>query len=633
MNKLPTPSILERARKRFFQGGLLPDGMVPDPIANSWQRCRDLGMESDSRVRAEPMTAAELREVQERHALLCRLSRPEIEALHAEARATGSVVVLSAPDGLILDAVGDAGFLDRAAQVALKPGVVWGEAHTGTNAIGTALFERRPVEVRGNEHFFEQHGILSCSAAPIFDPQGRLAGVLDLTGEASVHHLHALGMVRMAVDQIEHRLFAHASEGREILRLHAEIDLLGTAREGLMLFEDGRLVAANRYALALFDLDWSALGQQRFRELFADAPPRGDNQAIVRSQDGRPLHVRAWSQRLAPVRSRIESQRDAASREFAKPEACFNSRTERELEQAVRLYQADIPLLVRGETGVGKEVFARELHRRSDRAQAAFVAINCAALPESLIEAELFGYEQGAFTGARRQGAVGLLRQAHGGTLFLDEIGDMPLSLQSRLLRVLQDRQVTALGGGRPVTVDFRLVCASNRDLETAIERHEFRSDLYYRIAQHVVSLPALREQQGLDALIGMLWLSMAQSEPRRLSDAALERLACYAWPGNYRQLVGVLRTLAVLCQGREQIDVDDLPPEVSAASAPVSADREPATVKAAPARESPARLDELTSVAIEQAVSACAGNISRAARQLGISRSTLYRRRGLSLD
>ena len=281
------------------------------------------------------------------------------------------------------------------------------------------------------------------------------------------------------------------------------------------------------------------------------------------------------------------------------------------------MLDAGIPVLVQGETGCGKDVFARELHRRSARAGKPFVAVNCAALPEGLIEAELFGYESGAFTGARKQGSPGLLRQADGGVLFLDEIGDMPLALQPRLLRVLQERELSPLGGGKPVKLDFALVCATHRQLEDAIGEGRFRADLYYRISHHMVRLPALRERENRGALVETLWRRIGGD--RRLSTEALDALAGYDWPGNTRQLVACLRTLAALSDAGSTLGVDALPAYL----------QQPRVRPVASLAAQDVPLGTLEETAMRAAVEACGGNIARAARKLGISRSTLNRRLG----
>jgi transcriptional regulator of acetoin/glycerol metabolism len=613
MSRPSSSSGVLAARERFFSAGERPTGLVSKVILESWQRCAALGLAARAHPEIEPLAPAALHELHDRYESLLRLCRPELEALHASARDAGAIAVLTAPDGFVLDAIGDAKFLDKAARVALRPGVPWREDSTGTNAIGTALIERRPVQVHGGEHYFEPHRILSCSAAPILDPYGRLAGVLDLSGEASVHHVHALGMVQLAIDQIEHRLFDEACADREVIRLHRDPALLGTPREGMLLFEGHRLVAANRYALALLGLDWSELGRRRYDELFRGALPKPGSGTLLRDHFGNELHARrqAGASGRGPI-----ARAPAAPTSRRQPPPVFDAALDAQLARAVRLLDADIPVLLQGETGTGKEVFARALHRRSARAGAAFVAINCAALPESLIESELFGYAPGAFTGARREGSRGLLREADGGTLFLDEIGDMPLPLQSRLLRVLQEREVTPLGGAHAAAVDFALIAASHRDLAALVEAQAFRADLYYRIAQASVRLPPLRERADLAASIARIWQSLgADAAGVHLGRDALEALAAHAWPGNFRQLVGVLRTLIALADPGATIGRDQLPAELREAVP---------TPRTAGGGTS---LADLACDAMRAALAAAGGNTSEAARRLGISRSTLYRR------
>jgi transcriptional regulator of acetoin/glycerol metabolism len=626
-----TPRTLLAARQRVFAESLSAQGVtaqrgveaVPAPILRSWQRCADLGLDFGARPRVEPLSQRELREAWERNDALRRRCRPEIEALHADAQATGSLVILTDPNGLVLDTLGNPGFAGKAAQVALCPGVPWNEAATGTNAIGTALIERRAVEVRGPEHYFEPHRILSCAAMPILGLRGETLGALDLSGPAAMLQTHALGMIRLAVDAIEHRLFEAVGPGREVLRLHDDPALLGTPREGVLVFEEGRLVGANRAALSLLGLDWDALDRTDFSRLFPDAGRRQPGAIRLRDGEGRPLHARLHEEAGRAPRA---PRPHAAARPAAIPAApdvpVLDAATERLLARAVRLVDAGIPVVVEGETGTGKEVFSRAAHARCARARAPFVAVNCAALPESLIEAELFGYEPGAFTGAARHGAQGLLRQADGGLLFLDEIGDMPLGLQSRLLRVLQEREVQPVGGGRPVPVDFALICATHRDLARLVEEGAFRADLYYRIAPYRVALPPLRERRDRQEVVRALWDRLGgAARGVALAPACEAALAAADWPGNFRQLVGTLRALLALADPGGTVELDALPEGV-AQKAPRAA-----APPAAPAPEPSGRLDGIAREAMRAALDAAGGNVSEAARRLGISRSTLYRR------
>ena len=617
MRQLVSTDNLRSARQRFFEVGESPRGLVSETIIESWRRCRASGLAAERRVEIGPIERAAFEALRQQYEDLRHLCRAEIEALFTDAKATGSMVILTAPTGLILDALGNAEFLDKAARVALRPGVSWSEEQTGTNAIGTALHERRPVEVRGAEHYFGAHKMLSCSASPIFDGRGRTVGVLDLSGEASVRHMHALGMVRFAVDQIERRLLERELAGREVIRLHADAALLGTHREGILVFEDQRLVAANRYALEMLGVDWSEIDRCRYDALFESARPRGTRVQSLYGQGG--VEFQARCDLVPSPLVRPNRRRGAAP--VRDPAPVFDAGQDAELERGVRLLEADIPILLQGETGTGKEVAARELHRRSNRASGPFVAVNCAALPENLIESELFGYRPGAFTGARREGAQGLLRDADGGVLFLDEIGDMPLLLQTRLLRVLQEREVAPLGGGRAVPVDFVVIAATHRDLDGDVAAGRFRPDLYYRIAQTRLRLKPLREHPARGALILELWRELGgEAADIKLEALALARLSAYDWPGNMRQLIGALRTLMALSTAGAMVGVDELPLEIRETKMPAALRCDERGV---------APLQTLALDAMQTALQACNGNVSEAARRLGVSRSTLYRRLG----
>ena len=647
MPTLSRQQALANARRLFSEQGAVPEHLVAESILRSWRRCADLGHRMQGPRQPQPLTQSELREALQRHEALRRLCRPTLDQLRQEARHSGGLIVLTDASGLVLDTGGSPEFVDRASQVSLLPGAAWSESAAGTNAIGTALVERRPVAVHGAEHFFEPHRILTCAAVPITDPRGQTVGLLDLSGRATGAHGHALGLVRMAVDQIEHRMYDEGYGDCLVLRIDASREGLGTVCEGILAFDGELLVGANRHALRLLGLDVGALGVFRYADLFADTPAqvaargtvhrlRGDTalharlrwpgeggQARPPALRGRPADppaIRGAVPQAAEPSVRARRLADAQwtpLRALRDPEPWFDAAAAAELGRAVRLLDAGVSVLLQGETGCGKEIFARRLHAYSARAGRPFVAVNCAALPETLIESELFGYDEGAFTGARRQGSKGLLRQAEGGVLFLDEIGDMPLALQARLLRVLQAREVTPLGGGRAVPVDFALVCATHRPLGPG-DPQAVRADLYFRIAEYTVRMPALRERADRAEVVRALWQAAGDAPP--LPGEVLGRLARYDWPGNFRQLASTLRTLRVLAEPNGEVRVDMLPYEIASDEASV------------PARsvQSPDTLDALTEAAIQDALAACGGNISEAARRLGVHRSTLYRRGGM---
>ncbi|MEF7615674.1 sigma-54-dependent Fis family transcriptional regulator [Aquincola sp. MAHUQ-54] len=611
------------ARRRFFEEGAVPAGGLSHHIERSWQRCRGQvpGPEPLARAAFASRLEASRRFID--HAL------PEMDMLAEQMSHTRSVLILTDAQGLILEEGGSSEFLRRAQRVALQPGVDWSERQCGTNAIGTALVERQALEVRGAEHYLDEHRILHCAAAPILSPRGEVLGVLDVSGSASEMHQHALALVKLAGEQIEHRLIhadgAAPAWGRRLLRFHAKAPMLGTAREAVFLVDDDRVVGANTIALRMLGLPWGAVLDRSMDELF-DRQWRtlGQGRGTLITQGGIGFAA-AWQAQASAVA--VSAPRHAAART---PPAFESDETlEPLLARAVRVLDAGSSVLLQGETGCGKDVFAGLLHQRSARARGPFVALNCAALPETLVEAELFGYAEGAFTGAQRKGQLGRVREADGGVLFLDEIGDMPLLLQSRLLRVLQERSVTPLGGGRAVPVDFALVCATHRDLAAMVEAGSFRADLFYRLQDYIVQLPALRERQDIPALVERLFVHAGgRAMGLTLAPEAVAELASRPWPGNLRQLASTLRTLVALADPGTVIHAAQLPPGPRTATRDAWPQPAPAGPHEAPAAPVPDGIDlrSLTAEAIDRALAAHGGRVSAAARALGVHRSTVYR-------
>ncbi|WP_018149791.1 sigma-54-dependent Fis family transcriptional regulator [Leeia oryzae] len=610
----PSSSAIKKARYQFFEKGEIPSS-IPGSIARSWQRCAALGLPADT-ASASPLTRYELDIAKERSEYLLKLAEPELDSLGASVSDTHSLILLTDADGLILDRRGHAGFLKKAEQVALQPGVKWDEADKGTNAIGTALAERSLVEVLGAQHYLQPNQVLSCTASPIMTPQGELAGVLDISGDARLPQNHARGLVQLAVNQIEHRWFAEQAVHHVQLRFHANPALIGTPQEGILLCDQDKIISANRIARQLLQIQQHQLGHLKLTDLFLDHIRPAAIAYTIRYLDGHKYYALCTEPQEKPVTT-LRPSGNLQSRKPAPAGVYWDAASQAQLAKAIRAVNAEIPVLVLGETGTGKEMFTRALHAASNRNHMPFVAINCAAIPEGLIEAELFGYEEGAFTGAKRKGSLGKLKEANGGILFLDEIGDMPLSLQARLLRVLQDKEVTPLGGGKASPVDFVPVCATHHDLQKEVEAGSFRADLYYRLQHFMVRLTPVRERAELPVLLDTIFqASGAQQRNIRLSPAARAQLLTYAWPGNARELANLLKTLTALADDHTEILVEDLPLHIQQ-------QMPPSQQASASADQS---LSAIASQRIQDALQQNNGNISATAKQLGIHRSTLYR-------
>lgn len=639
------PSRLRLARQQLLETGELAGGLLEARLQLSWQRSRQHGLVPEGRSSGGPhASAAQLARALEQRRTLLAQARPVMEFVAEQVRASDSLVILADPQGMLLHALGDDSFADKAARVALRPGAVWLEQWRGTNAIGTALADGRAVVINGAEHYLQRNAFLTCAAAPIVDASGALLGVIDISGDRRGYHPHTLGLARSAARMIEHQLFEARHGAGLVLRLHARLEGLSSVTEGLAaLSEEGLIIGANAIGLELLGLPSSALGRctleqalgLSWRSLLAGSPELG-----VRAS-GQPWQLRGASGgllwcRLDGARSRVVLQTNALVPNAKLPSNALppahdalakldsgDTAMQALIARARRVIGKPIALLLQGESGVGKELLARACHLSGPRRAGAFVAINCAAMPESLIEAELFGYRPGAFTGANRDGAPGLLRQAHGGTLFLDEIGDMPLALQARLLRVLQEREVSPLGGGAPLAVDFALICATHRCLPVEVEAQRFREDLYYRINGLSLQLPPLRQRTDFMALVQTLLAEAAPGRSVSVHPELQAALAAYRWPGNLRQLANLLRTACALLDEHEDcIDWTHLPDDLAAALAPAGAPVPPLDKGVVPED-----LRQLSARCIQQALGLAQGNRSEAARRLGISRNTLYRK------
>lgn len=626
-----------QARQHYMEHGQLPANALATTVARSWDRSRAAGLLPGSTVQTDSHhSAADLRQTLQRNHTLLAHARPVMEYLFEQVRHGQNVVVLADNQGTLIQTLGDAQFLDRPGRVAISNGASWLEQHRGTNAIGTALAEGRGVEIHGAEHYFQQHEFLTCAATPIVSSTGSLMGILDVSGDMRDSHPHTLALVNTAARMIENQLLLADCKRQVRVHLHSQREGIGSVAEGLVVLSDaGWIVGANRAGLSLLQLQatqlghthWSSVVEVRLEDLLS-AHRRGPHLPLaIRLRHGPLLFARAQLGDLVSVSTGPVQDVESVP---SKPDALSALDTgdrhwRRAADRARRVLNKSIPILVEGESGVGKEYFARALHDSSQRNAGPFVAINCAAIPESLIESELFGYGAGAFTGARKEGNAGRLLQAHGGTLFLDEIGDMPLAMQTRLLRVLQERTVSPLGGGPSVAVDFALVCATHCQLRAQAEQGNFRDDLLYRINGLTLRLPALRERTDLEALANKLLNQINPGLGVHLAADVLKSMQSFGWPGNLRQLASVLRTASAMLAPDECVIMwqhlpDDIADDLLATKVPTFA---PALTPVPGAKN----LAQLSLHAARQALQQSGGNVSLAARTLGISRQTLYKK------
>jgi len=601
-------------------------GPAADPsIARSWLRClEDYHLDPALSMAPTVLEHARMLECRERSQQVLEIANGEMNSLYHQLSGPGNAVLLTDARGVILNCVTAASERRTFERAGLWLGADWSEASEGTNGIGTCLVERQALTIHQDEHFRSRHTGLTCSASPVFDPHGELLAVLDVSSArrdvSRQSQFHTMALVNLSAKMIESCYFLRRFEGDWLLRFHVQAEYVGLFSEGLLAFDgEGRIRAANQSAINLLGGSRERLlGQPveaffdcRLDELMSRASTQPSASWPLRTRGGRGLFA------MLQGRPRRLPEPVPPAPVLRAPGLCLGDMAlQTDFRRALRVFERDVPLLLNGETGSGKEAFAKAVHQASSRASKAFVALNCAAIPESLIESELFGYRGGSFTGARKEGMRGKLQQADGGTLFLDEIGDMPLALQTRLLRVLEERQVVPIGG-EPQAVDVRIISATHRALDERVAAGSFREDLYYRLNGLVLNLPPLRARSDKPELLDHLLSEEARGQSIRLDAAARKALLGFRWPGNVRQLRNVLRTLAALCEdGR--VRLEDLPAEIRAAR-PTPVD---------PLEELPLNsLDAAERNALLAALEGQRWHISRTAEQLGISRNTLYRK------
>ena len=618
-------------------------------IEQSWYRCETYGLSHGALPDYGDLRDGDVSTLLDQHRKLIKTTENEVLPYYENILANSScLIVLADNSGQVLNTWGTSRFRSRGVH-GLVPGHVWQESGVGTNAIGTAIATGQAVQVSRDEHFLRANRYMVGSASPIFDTKKQMIGVLDISSDAYLPQDHTLGMVKLMSLSVENQLI-HAAFHKEhfIITFSNNVSGLDSHWAGLLVLDEtGRVVSANRRAWAMLTTELALVSiEDIFDCKFLELRQQPINHPLTLRAFGRyRMYVRVQQPTAPPLKipDFREPQADQVQLQRAIPKNVVplsklehgDSQVKKLVAQASRVMEKDIPILIRGETGAGKEILVRSLHYHSSRANKTLVAINCASIPNELVESELFGYEKGAFTGASQKGSPGLIRMANGGTLFLDEIGEMPIHVQARLLRVLQEREVAPLGSTQAYAVDLRVVAATNRDLKQQVADGRFRQDLFYRIAGLSIELPPLRARQDKLALIHYVYQRLAaESEGAPLlSDDVAHLLTQHSWPGNLRQLVNVLKIAQVMSSG-DRLQPNDLPDEFYEG---LKSEQEALEVPLA----QPESMNALASSNIGQIQTAVAphrqtlvlncyeqtqGNISQTAKLAGVSRNTVYK-------
>ncbi|WP_417517363.1 sigma-54-dependent Fis family transcriptional regulator [Marinobacter sp.] len=609
-------------------------------IGRSWKRCiNDYGLDPSQPRRARIVTQQTLREHQDSVDEFLNVARAGVDQLYTHIANLGYVLLLTDHRGITVQFLGERRFDQRLQKAGLYLGADWSEQYAGTCAVGTCIEEKQALTCHRIDHFDATHISLTCTSAPILDPLGNLLAVLDISAldspDPHSSQTFALHLTQLYARMIEDAYFLRRYRNQMIFRCDASREFVQVNGQYLFAIDDdGCVEAANTAGRSLMQspgLDTgtepcmsdrpslTSLFECELRDIWS-IPYDHDDQvkAFRHCTTGNTFFASLVQPKTKPPAS-VPTELPTPEEPVVQLDALAadDPIMRRTLGLAKRLRNRDVGLLILGETGTGKEVLAKAIHASSHRSRHAFVAVNCAAIPESLIESELFGYVAGAFTGARAKGVRGLIQQADGGTLFLDEIGDMPLQLQTRLLRVLAEGEILPVGADSPVKVNCRVIAATHQDLTQLIERGDFRADLYYRLNGATLRLPSLGERADRQHVINRVLTNLVQQNNLpdvRIRADAMSALLAYSWPGNIRQLVNALAFAEATCDNG-QITVNDLPEEcLNSHTAAAHCQNPGQDDKSDGSNPLLARLKEYR------------WNVSEVARCYGVSRPTIYR-------
>ena len=644
----------------FLQTGAVELSQVRPNILASWRRCHIARVDPlDQGVHAH-LTGEQLATLLARQHQLLSVTQPFMADLYAIVKGSGFVVVLADENGHLLEILGDEDAKERPMTSNFFVGASWHEHDAGTNAIGTAIEERQPIQVTGPEHYCRKHHCLTCSAAPLFDPEDRLIGILDISGASQGAHRHTLGMVVAAAKAISAQLRIRSKNRQLAMANKKLVSFFNMVSDGLLILDQhGTITELNPAAERIVRKSRAQLtGEKLTSLLVGDGRERNNILNLLESAGELEILLdtgQGHCQCLASLKPSLDELGNGngsfvtlrpikAVRHLVQRYSGYSASLQfsdivgksREMEEAIELAklsaQSASNVLLQGESGTGKEIFAQAIHNQSNRRDAPFIPLNCGAIPRELVGSELFGYEEGAFTGACRGGKPGKFELAAGGTLFLDEIGDMPLEQQAVLLRVIQEKRMTRIGGIKVIPVDVRLICATHKNLLEKVREGTFRQDLYYRLNVMSITIPPLRER--IDDILPLFQYFLDKIGRDRGHRLMVDRdvmhyLYAYSWPGNVRELQNVVERATNLAVSGT-VTVHQLPAEIlgrqgAMVDNPLGDNHGDGGFDQRQ-QWSGQRRDREKSHLLTL-LKAYDGNVTRVARELGVSRKTVYNR------
>lgn len=624
---------------------------VRNTIIRSWERCTNYGISTTNEYPLRILSSAELVKNKEKNRELIEISSPIRKRIEEFIQGSHFLIVLTDADGIILEISGDSRMRNSVKDGGFIEGADWSERSAGSNAIGTALAENRPVQFAGYEHYCVFTQKTACAAAPVHDPNGSLIGSVDLTGRLREVTQHTLGIAVAMASDIENCLrISWAQKKIQLENAYKDIMLEAMTQGVIALDDKDRITHMNLSAKKILHLTGSYAGKDIKPLLSIHNQTLLDqvlgNESITDRElsfktERQTIRITGTSRSIVDDQKRKmgtilifdgihRTQKIAARYAGATARLTFddivghNPNFRRTLDLARSAARSDASILLLGESGVGKDIMAQAIHNASSRRNNPYVAINCGAIPRELIASELFGYTEGAYTGARRGGNAGKFEMADGGTVFLDEIGEMSLDLQVHLLRVLENHSVTRVGSSEAIPVNVRIIAATNADLYQSVQSGLFRSDLYYRLNVISLHLPPLRERR--DDIPSLIRHFYAQYYDGNLSvpESFEEVLSDYSWPGNIRELRNIIERTVSLSPDK-QLRTEYLPANLTAPMQ--NSETRTLSVISSSNSSAPATVSELEKEALIERLRATNGNISQTAKDLGVARTTIYRK------
>ncbi|HGG0583292.1 MULTISPECIES: sigma-54-dependent Fis family transcriptional regulator [Bacillus] len=599
--------------KKFVNEGVLDSNRINQRISESWHRCKQANVNPHMNKGQKVLSSNIFREQKKKSEIFLDIALPQIQNMRKTIDELQMMALLIDPDGYVLSLSGNKQTLKRAKHINFIEGVKWTEAAVGTNAIGTALEIEEAIMISGTEHYSVVSHSWSCAAAPIHNDDGKLIGILDFSCPIEFSHPYMLGMVTSIAHAIERECSIRVHQN-ELHLIHRFLDVIDSDEQVVICNHRDVIVSASKSVRERVT-NWSRMKLEDLvhhgLETKLEIPVYSNERMI-----GKCMYLKENKQ-----------MNTYSAFTFIKgitfPGVTGTSKAfQHTLEEIKLVSPTDASVYVCGETGVGKEYVARAIHENSPRKDEPFIAVNCGSLPKELMESELFGYAEGAFTGARRQGYKGKFEQANGGTLFLDEIGEVPPEMQVALLRVLQERTITPIGSSKEVPVNIRIITATHKDLLRLVEEGKFRQDLYYRLHVYPLYVPSLIERKE-DIPYFIQHFCERKNWNVVFPKSIYNQFLQHTWPGNIRELVNVLERIYILSQGQEICEK-----QVAFLIQTMTGNQQQLELQVENKTEHTLNFREkIQRDSMIEALEKTNGNVSLAAKLLNVPRSTFYKR------